>query len=512
MDGRIGELAPAKVTITAVKGEVFDITAADVNDAHFKATIVPIGEDGKPAATAPKPQAGTVASGSKAYEMTVTVASDLPAGRTSAVLTLRTTHPKAPDLTVRLYANARGDIEVQPERVTLRLGASAPEMAKVQHIALRRSTPTGPQFKVLSATGSVPGLEATVKTVTEGQDYDIEVTYTGPPPTQPMTERITIVTDNAKQPSIDVTVYAMTEPAASGGQPPGMQVCRMSTRPRGRRPRRLPSLHRRLLRRRRHRRKRQAGRRPCGRGTAWCMMMATHAGWQSSGDIRHDDCATLAPCRPPPSRRCHLRARVVGPRLRRGRVARRASRHHRLVILVLDIIAIVQVVQSGLSMPKKVLWILVILLLPLLGMILCTCSDGGNLVLRNFPPSCEEVEQDAACRRPCPLRPREDYSYLSASMGSSRDALSAGQKPKAIPTSAENRKASAMARGSTTTGQPASRPTSHWMRRPRPMPIEPPNAASTTASTRNWAWMSPPFAPIAMRTPISRVSPSPTPA
>lgn len=41
-----------------------------------------------------------------------------------------------------------------------------------------------------------------------------------------------------------------------------------------------------------------------------------------------------------------------------------------LIILVLDIIAIVQIVQSSASLGTKVLWILVILLLPLVGLIL----------------------------------------------------------------------------------------------------------------------------------------------
>lgn len=41
-----------------------------------------------------------------------------------------------------------------------------------------------------------------------------------------------------------------------------------------------------------------------------------------------------------------------------------------LVVLVLDILAIVGVVQSKLDTGMKVLWILLILLLPLIGMIL----------------------------------------------------------------------------------------------------------------------------------------------
>jgi len=41
-----------------------------------------------------------------------------------------------------------------------------------------------------------------------------------------------------------------------------------------------------------------------------------------------------------------------------------------LVILVLDIIAIIDVVKSGMDGTKKLIWILAILFLPVLGMIL----------------------------------------------------------------------------------------------------------------------------------------------
>jgi len=41
-----------------------------------------------------------------------------------------------------------------------------------------------------------------------------------------------------------------------------------------------------------------------------------------------------------------------------------------LVVLVLDIVAILNAIKSSLTTGKKVLWIIIILVLPLLGMIL----------------------------------------------------------------------------------------------------------------------------------------------
>jgi hypothetical protein len=41
-----------------------------------------------------------------------------------------------------------------------------------------------------------------------------------------------------------------------------------------------------------------------------------------------------------------------------------------LIILVLDIIAIVDVVKSSMDTAKKILWIILVLILPVIGMIL----------------------------------------------------------------------------------------------------------------------------------------------
>ena len=41
-----------------------------------------------------------------------------------------------------------------------------------------------------------------------------------------------------------------------------------------------------------------------------------------------------------------------------------------LIVLILDIIAIVEVLQSGRAVAEKLLWILLILLLPLIGVLI----------------------------------------------------------------------------------------------------------------------------------------------
>ena len=50
-----------------------------------------------------------------------------------------------------------------------------------------------------------------------------------------------------------------------------------------------------------------------------------------------------------------------------------------LLILVLDIIAIVSVIKSGMEPVMKLLWILLILILPVVGMILYFVLNKGAL-------------------------------------------------------------------------------------------------------------------------------------
>lgn len=65
-----------------------------------------------------------------------------------------------------------------------------------------------------------------------------------------------------------------------------------------------------------------------------------------------------------------------------------------LIILVLDIYAIVKVAQSGASTGMKVLWIVIILLLPVLGLILWALLGPQGLRHKTRPEKPEEA-------RPC---------------------------------------------------------------------------------------------------------------
>ena len=51
-----------------------------------------------------------------------------------------------------------------------------------------------------------------------------------------------------------------------------------------------------------------------------------------------------------------------------------------LIILVLDILAIISIIQSGLSTAMKIVWVLVVLILPIIGMVLWFLIGNKKIV------------------------------------------------------------------------------------------------------------------------------------
>ena len=210
-DGKAGQIQPASVTVVANGGEPFDIVTAETNDTHYKVTVAPniVPEVGKPTPKPVKAKTGTLGSGMSSYTVTVTPAADLPIGRGNAQVTLKTSHPKAAEVLIRISSYVRGEVDVLPERVTLRLGSTQPEAAKVQHVAIRKRE--GSPLKILGVESSNPAIKTTLKTVTAGQEYDLEVRYDGPPPAAVINADVTIKTDDPRQSAIKVTVYGFPE-------------------------------------------------------------------------------------------------------------------------------------------------------------------------------------------------------------------------------------------------------------------------------------------------------------
>src|SRR6266496_1463672 len=127
------------------------------------------------------------------------------------------------------------------------------------------------------------------------------------------------------------------------------------------------------------------------------------------------------------------------------------------------------------------------------------CPGRRQFRIADFPESQIRNPKSAIAN------PQSVHSYRRASMGSNLEALSAGYQPAPIPIAPANEKAIPMAEVDTSVGQPSELEMTWELKTPTPIPKTPPKTARTTASVRNWNWISPPVAPTDIRMPISRV-------
>ena len=245
LQGRVGEVKPTVLTLTANDGQVFDIleikkTAGNPSNGTPIVLVtvaqepptVPPAAGGPPAKAQPKarttsatkakadaaakvaapkpPAAPPVATGSSRYTVSVAPAPEWQAGNNSATVILTTTHPKQP--TITLYVNARltGEVTVTPERVSLiaKPGAQGDASGLVQHVKIAK--PSGTALAVEKVDSTDPDIATKLTTVSEGREYDVEVRYTGKPGRGMISGTVTIHTNEAKQKTIMIPVFGRT--------------------------------------------------------------------------------------------------------------------------------------------------------------------------------------------------------------------------------------------------------------------------------------------------------------
>lgn len=197
--GRPEQIAPRELILSATDAKPFEVTGLDV-DTRLDARIAPA--PGEPAA---KPVArelpAPLAAGSSRYLLTVAAKPDAPAGRGMAAVIVKTSHPKAASVPVRVSLAVVGPIAVTPERVVLQPQATS------QHVKLLR--PDGPPLAILGVTSSDPDVTATTTAVREGREYDVAITFGGAVH-RPVNARVTLRTNEPRQREILILVLGQT--------------------------------------------------------------------------------------------------------------------------------------------------------------------------------------------------------------------------------------------------------------------------------------------------------------
>lgn len=141
------------------------------------------------------------------YQLDLTLAGDAPVGPLAGEVKLETNNPKVPLVTIQVSGNVRGPILVAPSAVFLP-SKNAAEMAQESRIVNLRPSKEGVTFKVTDVKVGDPILKAELSEVQPGTLYTVKIGFTSPPHPGRLDSSITIITDNALQPKIEVPVKA----------------------------------------------------------------------------------------------------------------------------------------------------------------------------------------------------------------------------------------------------------------------------------------------------------------
>jgi hypothetical protein len=175
--GAAGAVEPREVLIVSRDGEPFDILSVGKRLDHLRVALAPAPEaaearaDGR-RAPARRPAEGAVAGGHAAYRLTLTVAGDAPIGRLADVIVLATSHPKEPQLQIRVSGRISGDVVVRPQALYFQvLGPGEPVRKQEVHLVRR---PAG-GLEILGVESTSPDFVPSVHVVAEGLEYRIDV-------------------------------------------------------------------------------------------------------------------------------------------------------------------------------------------------------------------------------------------------------------------------------------------------------------------------------------------------
>jgi len=175
--GKAGAFKPKELLIVSREGEPFDILDLKKRSEHLSVALEPAPEaaaarpDGS-RAPAREPAEGAVVGGHAAYKATVSLAEDVPIGRLSDIVVLRTNHPKVPRLEIRVSGRITGDVVVRPQILHFRRPGMG-ELALKQELRLTRRPEGG--LEILGVESTSPDFVPSVHVVSEGLEYRIVV-------------------------------------------------------------------------------------------------------------------------------------------------------------------------------------------------------------------------------------------------------------------------------------------------------------------------------------------------
>ena len=150
----------------------------------------------------------------------VALAEDLPSGRFTGRITIRSNSERVPEVHVPFQGQVQGNIKVIPH--ILSLGRITPGKVLTRHLKVSKTGKQG--FTVQQVKATTEAIATEIREEKEGERYQIRVTYTpGSEAQGRIAERITILLNDGKQTFLEVPLYGTVDEGASkpGGQVDG---------------------------------------------------------------------------------------------------------------------------------------------------------------------------------------------------------------------------------------------------------------------------------------------------
>ncbi len=193
-----GEELVKKVTVVSNRGETFEITKVTSSVPYLSATYRALEGDERIGDR----------KGSQ-YEVALRLAKDAPVGPVSAEVTVKTSHPKAPRVQIRVFGVVRAQVQVSPSQ--LQFGAVDPADAPGRNVVVINNR-AGRKLQVKSVTVDDPAFEAQLHPIAEGKRYQVTVVVKRDAKPGPHSATLTIVTDDPDYGEVKVPVAANVRP------------------------------------------------------------------------------------------------------------------------------------------------------------------------------------------------------------------------------------------------------------------------------------------------------------
>lgn len=185
------------LTVTANAENTFKISKVESSNPAVTTNLVDLGKSDKDEAKGAN------------YQLEVDVKKDAPIGPVTGVITVTTTHPKVPTLTLNVNGQVLGDVLVTPQKVYL--GQVTKETAPAIKRTVRIERRAGTDFKIEKVESTNPAIKAEMAAVEEGKVYTVTISVGSDLPAGAINANVLVKTNDKGQPTIEIPVIGTVQ-------------------------------------------------------------------------------------------------------------------------------------------------------------------------------------------------------------------------------------------------------------------------------------------------------------